>query len=169
MDGEDRMTTEPALIREPAAPETYHFFGSYDHAIDNKGRMIIPNVYRGCLGATFTIGPTTDFQGIGLYPDQVFDRIISKMMEMNQRKPVVQKVVTQFAKLSYRGMQTDGQGRVLLPAKLRQRMLGEARELEISGEMKYVRVMDIAKARQGDEIFMAGQEEILEIYGDLGE
>jgi MraZ protein len=131
--------------------------------------MIIPNAYRDSLGETFTIGPTRDFQGIALYPDSVYDQLLSDIVSMNQRKPVVQKFAMQFSKLSYREMQADAQGRLLLPAKLRQRMLEDAKELEISGALDYIRVVGIEKADAEDAFFSENLDEILEQLGNLDE
>ena len=54
-------------------PKNYTFFGSYDHSLDPKGRIIIPTAYRKPLGEVFTISITRDGEGIALYPDPVFD------------------------------------------------------------------------------------------------
>ena len=86
---------------------------------------------------------------------------------MDQRKPFVQNYTVQFYKLSYRDMQADSQGRLLLPPKLRQRMLGEARDLEISGGFHHVRIVDAAKADAADLDFTVNRESILEQVGDL--
>lgn len=143
------------------------FFGSYAHSIDAKGRIIIPNAYREALGETFSMGPTRDFNGVALYPNDEFDRILDELNAMNQRKPFVQNYTVQFYKLSYRDMQADSQGRLLLPPKLRQRMLGEARDLEISGGFHHVRIVDAAKADAADLDFTVNRESILELVGDL--
>ena len=86
---------------------------------------------------------------------------------MNQRKPFVQTYTVQFYKLSYRGMQADAQGRVLLPPKLRQRILGEAKDLEISGGADHVRIQDATAADASDLLFMQNLDDILERMGDL--
>ena len=145
----------------------FEFFGSYAHSIDAKGRIIIPNAYRDALGEIFSMGPTRDFSGIALYPDAVFEQILTELSSMNQRKPIVQNYTLQFYKLSYRGMQADSQGRLLLPPKLRQRMLGDARDLEISGGYKHVRIVDAANADTADIDFTLKREAILEELGNL--
>ena len=85
---------------------------------------------------------------------------------MNQRKPVVQKYTMQFFKLSYRDMQADGQGRILLPPILRQRMLGDARDLEISGVSSHIRIVGAEKATSDDMDFMENIDDILEQIGN---
>lgn len=165
MDGDENTTQQESQANGKA----YTFLSSYAHAIDDKGRIIVPSAYRNPLGPTFTIGPTRDFQGIALYPNAVFDQLLADIMSMNQRKPIVQRFAMQFSKLSYRDMQADGQGRLLLPAKIRQRMLGDAKELEISGAFDHVRIMDSAKAAAEDTFFGENRDEILEQFGNLDE
>lgn len=129
--------------------------------------MIIPNAYREALGSTFTVGPTMDFRAVALYPEEAFDRILDELEAMNHRKPDVQKVIQHFYKLSYREMQADTQGRLLLPPRLRQQMLGDAKDLEISGCANHVRVMDAALAQTADDDFLDHRDAILERFGDL--
>ncbi|HNW86779.1 MAG TPA: hypothetical protein PKJ47_07570 [Candidatus Limiplasma sp.] len=164
---ENHTPDEPFAGTQARASAKYEFFGSFSHAIDAKGRIIIPNVYRETLGEIFTIGPTREFKGIALYPNEVFDLIRAELSAMNQRKPFVQTYTMQFYKLSYRGMQADAQGRVLLPPKLRQRILGEAKDLEISGGADHVRIQDVAAADASDLLFMQNLDDILERMGDL--
>ena len=166
LDNEEQKPMESSAELRAATISSYTFFGSYAHAIDIKGRMIIPNAYRTALGETFTVGPTRDFQGIALYPDSVYEQLLWDIVSMNQRKPIVQKFAMQFSKLSYREMQADSQSRVLLPAKLRQRMLGDAKELEISGALNHIRVVDNAKANMEDMSFTDNLEEILDRLGN---
>ena len=146
---------------------TREFFGSFSHSIDAKGRIIIPNTYRDALGITFTIGPTQDFTGIALYPNEIFNRIRDELNAMNQRKQAVQKYTEQFFKLSYRDMQADTQGRILLPTKLRQRILKEAKDLEISGASEFVRIKDAQMADEADMDFMANREQYLDALAEL--
>ena len=166
MDDEHGQQEQPAENKTGifVKPE---FFGSYTHSIDVKGRMIIPNAYRDALGEIFTIGPTRDFKGIALYPNAVFEQIRDELSAMNQRKPFVQEYTMQFYKLSYRDMQADSQGRLLLPPKLRQRILGEAKDLEISGGADHVRILDAEQANSTDLHFMQNLDSILDQMGDL--
>ena len=145
----------------------FQFFGSYAHSIDAKGRIIIPNAYRDVLGAVFSVGPTRDFKGIALYPDPVYDGILKELSALNQRKRVVQTYTQQFYKLSYRNMQADGQGRLLLPPKLRQRMLGDAKDLEISGGYNHVRIVEADTANNADDTFMDNLDQTLDQIGEL--
>ncbi len=153
----------------PATPQKFEFFGSYEHSLDSKGRIIIPNAYRPQLGSVFTIGPTRAFDGVALYPDPVFERLLNEFSAMRQRLPAVQQYTAQFFKLSYRGMEPDAQGRLLLPMKLRQRMLKEEKELEISGDYDHVRIVGMSAANAEDESFAANLGAILNALAGLDE
>ena len=142
-------------------PRTFTFFGGYDHTLDSKGRLIIPNAYRKPLGETFTISVTPDGEGIALYPEQVFDDMLADLYELNRLDEYVQKYLAYLGKMSYRHMEADTQGRILIPAKLRQRILGDAKELEISGAMDHVRIVDSAKGAEEDDFFDLNRKEIL--------
>ena len=56
----------------------------------------------------------------------------------------------------------DGQGRILIPAKLRQSMLGDVRELEISGDLDHVRIYSAGMGADEDNYFNTHRVEILQ-------
>ena len=68
----------------------------------------------------------------------------------------------QFYKLSNRDMQKDGQGRILLPQKIRQRFLENASEVEISGSNNFIRILDAAKAAEIEQRFNENLPDILD-------
>ncbi len=165
----DDQNNAEAFAPKPVSPRAFTFFGSYDHSIDAKGRIIIPNAYRKPLGEAFTISITRDGNGIALYPDEVFDALLSELYGLNQRKPAVQRYQAHLAKMSYRGVQADNQGRLLLPAKLRQAVLGEAKDVEISGALDHIRIVDSSAAAAEDEYFKEHRDEILDEIASLNE
>ena len=169
MGNDESVDSQAVFPQITAMPNNYQFFGSYSHTMDSKGRLTLPSAYRGALGDSFTVGPTRDFQGVALYPNSVFAQLLMEIRAMNPRKPVVQRYAEQVAKLSFPGSQCDGQGRLMIAQALRLRMLGDAKELEISGAFDYVRIMDNAKAIQADTYFTDNLEDILDRLGDLDE
>ena len=158
MDDEKRMQSVQAEMPIPSRKP--RFFGSYDHSIDAKGRIIIPTVYRKDLGESFTITVGLDDQSIALYPDAAFDEMVEALYQMNRRKPSVQRQQDHIAKYSYPGMQADNQGRVLLPVKLRQYILGDAKDVEISGALDHIRIVDSTIAQDEDAYYKEHNEEI---------
>ncbi|MBR6570708.1 MAG: hypothetical protein IKK75_09670 [Clostridia bacterium] len=158
MEDENRM--ESAAPEMPVRARKPRFFGSYDHSIDAKGRIIIPTVYRKDLGDSFTITVGLDDASIAIYPDAAFDEMVEALYRLNRRKPSVQRQQDHIAKFSYPGMQADNQGRVLLPAKLRQYVLGEAKDVEISGALDHIRIVDSAIGLEEDTFYKEHHEEI---------
>ena len=151
------------------APEDA-FFGCYDHAIDGKGRIIIPADYRLNLGPQFTIGPTRDQKAIALYPKRTWQALLQEMSEIRHlhgNKPKVQVYLNRFFKFSYPNVESDNQGRLLLPAKLRQEMLGDARDVEISGAQDHIRIVTSDKAAEDERYYKENEDDILEFMGSL--
>ena len=159
------MDDSNANASAASIPPEYGFFGCYTHSLDEKGRIIIPTAYRDALGETFSIGPTRSFDGVALYPNAVYDQILNELNSLNQRKPYVQQYTMQFYKHSNREMQKDGQGRILLPQKIRQRFLEDAKEVEISGSNNYIRILDAAKATEIENTFNENLSTILDQMG----
>ena len=158
MDGENRNDSQNTINQSPVMPRIRDFTGSFTHFIDAKGRVIVPSVYKKALGEAFTIAPTRNFKAIALYPNIVFDRIVDQLMEKERPTSWEEEYMAKFAKFSYREVQPDGQGRILLPAKLRQFILGDAKELEISGAWDHVRLMDNVQADAQDLEFLKNME-----------
>ena len=165
MDDEKRMET--AAPAQPRGMKKFTFFGSYDHSIDAKGRIIIPNAYRKALGESFTITIGLDDRAIAIYPDAAFEEMVEELYRLNRRKPSVQRQQDHVAKFSYPGVQADNQGRVLLPAKLRQYVLGDAKDVEISGALDHIRIVDSAVGMEEDEYYKTHRDEIREEIGQL--
>lgn len=148
-------------------PRAFTFFGCYEHSLDGKGRLIIPTAYRKPLGETFTISITPEGDGIALYPEPIFDEMLADLYQLNRLNDSVRRYLAYLGKMSYRGVEADVQGRILIPAKLRQRILGDAKELEISGGMDHVRIYDANKGIEEDDFFDLHRSEILAEVSEL--
>ncbi|MBR4067637.1 MAG: hypothetical protein IKK08_03295 [Clostridia bacterium] len=141
--------------------EIFDFFSCYAHSLDTKGRLIIPNVYREPLGAKFTVSITPDGEGIALYPETTFDRMIRDLAKLNRYDDLVRRYISYLAKMSYRCMETDSQGRLLIPTKLRRQILGdEVKEVEISGALDHVRICSTDLAADDDLFFKEHRAEM---------
>ncbi len=150
------------------ALKRFTFFGGYDHSIDAKGRIIIPTAYREPLGETFTVSVTRDGEAIALYPDAVFDEMLFTLSKLNQLNRNVLMYQAYLAKMSFRGQQADSQGRLLLPMKLRQQLLKDAKDVEISGAMDHIRIEDRSSANAMNEFFNQNRFTILDEIAAMG-
>lgn len=165
----DEKREESVAAGMPVPARKPRFFGSYDHSIDAKGRIIIPTVYRRDLGESFTITVGLDDQSIALYPDAAFDEMVEALYRLNRRKPAVQRQQDHVAKFSFPGMQADNQGRVLLPVKLRQYILGDAKDVEISGALDHIRIIDSGIGQAEDAYYKEHHEDIRNEIAELEE
>lgn len=168
VNGVDEMKQQASAEAEsPETPRAFTFFGCYMHSLDTKGRLIIPNAYRKPLGERFTISITPEGDGIALYPEATFDEMLADLFQLNRLNDSVRRYLAYLAKMSYRGVEADTQGRILIPAKLRQRMLGDAKELEISGGLDHVRIYDALKGSEAEDYFDMHRSVILNEISEM--
>ena len=88
--------------------------GQYSHNIDAKGRLFIPAKLREELGETFhvTIGPD---HCLTIYPNDTWYDFMAKFHDMPYSKGKSLRALSANAV----DCEPDGQGRILIPAKLR--------------------------------------------------
>ena len=129
------------------------FVGSFSHSIDAKGRMIIPAPFREPLGSRFAVAPSPDFQCVALYPIDAWLEKKTFYMKLAERNPKAQPFLEQFSKYSYTDCESDAQGRLLLPQKIRAWRLGDARDVEVDGAFSYIRILPADKGRDQDRAF----------------
>ena len=134
-----------------------NFTGTFAHTLDNKGRMVIPLAFRDMLGKTFTIAPEFDFKSIAVYPEIAYVRMRDEHDRVLREtgNPERKKYVQWLDAYTFRGQECDGQGRVLLPARLRQIILGEDKDVDIMGNHDHLRIAVRVKAEELLFEFMA--------------
>lgn len=150
--GQETSVQQSAVVPAPAE-ENVNFSGSHDHSIDTKGRMIIPTSFRDGLGARFVCALSTDNKAIALYPMAAWNAEVNEIRELMKKNREAEKLLIRMNKFAYTDCEMDSQGRILLPAKLRQKILDTEREVNISGAGAYVRVMTQAASDLEDEAF----------------
>ena len=94
------------------------FMGEYNHSVDAKGRMIVPSKFREQLGNEFVV--TKGLDGcLFAYSHEEWQRIEDSLRE----KPLTSKDARKFMRFFFAGAancELDKQGRILLPANLRE-------------------------------------------------
>lgn len=94
------------------------FIGEYQHAIDAKGRFIVPAKLREDLGERFVMTKGLD-SCLFIYPMEEWIKIEAKLKSL----PLTSKNARAFVRFFFSGAsecETDKQGRVLISANLRQ-------------------------------------------------
>ena len=89
--------------------------GQYAHTIDAKGRLFIPAALRRELGQTFHVTMGQD-HCLSVYSDESWAAFMDKLKELSYNE--VKKLRALFAYAA--DCEPDPQGRILLPAKLRE-------------------------------------------------
>lgn len=94
------------------------FTGEYQHAIDEKGRLIMPAKFREVLGEIFMI--TKGLDGcLFVYPQEEWKRLEEKLKNL----PFTNKDARAFARFFFSGAvecEADKQGRILVNGNLRE-------------------------------------------------
>ncbi len=102
--------------------------GAYPHNIDTKGRLFIPARLRDALGDVFYVAMGTDTY-LTIYPQKSWDEVLAKF---NALPSSAVGHMRYFIATAERCV-PDSQGRILLPAKLRNYANLE-REVVIAGQ-----------------------------------
>ena len=94
------------------------FMGEYSHSIDAKGRLIIPSRFREELGEEFVL--TKGLDGcLSIYPRKEWEAFEQKLSQL----PLTNKnarAITRFFVAGAAPCELDRQGRILVPATLRE-------------------------------------------------
>ena len=94
------------------------FMSEYNHTIDAKGRLIIPSKFREALGEEFVVSKGMD-GCLFVYANEDWNAFEQKLTSL----PLINKQARQFARFFLAGaaqVELDKQGRILLPASLRE-------------------------------------------------
>ena len=112
------------------------FVGTYEHGLDDKGRMVLPAKIRGQLGETGMIGMAD--RCLGLWTLEGFDAITDRLAEAvddgRAGRDVLQKFMALVAEVT-----PDAQGRVMIPQVLRT-YAGLGSEVVVNGALSRVEI-----------------------------
>lgn len=129
------------------------FIGVYNHSIDTKGRVIVPQPFRNLLGDRIIVGVNMAQDSIAIYPYDVWEKRVDMLSRLSQEDVEAEYFLSRFAMYSFDGLGFDGQGRVLLPAALRDLFLKDATGVQVSGTTEYIRIVSDEQARLEREKF----------------
>ena len=143
------------------------FIGSFNHSLDSKGRLVIPQGFRDKLGETFCVAPSFDFRSIAIYPTEKWEERNETYERLGKLNPALNRYLEQFYALSFDEQTCDAQGRVLLPANIRQKILHEERDMEITGANDHVRVAAVSDSGDIWNEFKNELPQLLEMIAGL--
>ena len=132
--------------------------GQYAHTIDAKGRLFIPAALRKELGQTFHITVGQD-HCLSVYSDESWAAFMDKLKALSYNE--VKKLRALFAYAA--DCEPDGQGRILIPAKLRE-YAGLDHDVTIIGSRSFAEIWNTeawnANQETSDEDFTAAMEDL---------
>lgn len=119
------------------------FMSEYNHTVDAKGRLIIPSKFREVLGEEFVVSKGMD-GCLFVYANDAWAEFEQKLTSL----PLINKEARKFARFFLAGaaqVELDKQGRILLPASLREFaglekdvvLVGVGSRIEIWNKEKY--------------------------------
>lgn len=123
------------------------FIGVYNHSLDGKGRLIVPQAFRQLLGEKIVVGVNMAQDSIAIYPYAVWVSKVEMLSKLSQIDVAAEEFLSRFAMFSFDGIGFDQQGRVLLPAALRDEFLKGAQGVQVSGTTEFVKVVSDEQAR----------------------
>ena len=169
MDDTKNDSTENNAVSPEKAEErrAKRFIGSFNHSLDSKGRLVIPQGFREKLGETFCVAPSFDFQSVAIYPTEKWEERNETYERLGKLNPALNRYLEQFYALSFDEQTCDAQGRVLLPANLRQKILHDERDMEITGANDHVRVAAISASGEIWNRFKDELPQLLEMIAGL--
>lgn len=132
------------------------FSGAFEHSVDAKGRVIIPSSFREALGEDFTIALSGDLATIALYPMEKWQSIRQQLSAIHLTDSTGMRYKRLVMGNAYTGNHMDTQGRVLLPQKLRTKLLQE-KDITFIGMGEHIEIWD-AGAHEREET--ASQDEM---------
>lgn len=141
------------------------FMGEYSHTIDTKGRLIIPSRFREELGETFVV--TKGLDGcLFVFSDEEWKAFEIKLKSL----PLTNKNARQFARFFVAGAtpcELDKQGRILLPATLRE-FAGLEKDVVLTGMLNRIEIWSKDKWNENNSLDNVAMDEIAEQMTDLG-
>ena len=139
------------------------FMGEYNHTIDTKGRLIIPSKFRDELGDEFVV--TKGLDGcLFVFPNQAWQEFEEKLRAL----PLTNKSARPFSRFFVPGAtpsELDKQGRILLPATLRE-FAGLDKEVVLTGMLNRIEIWSKDKWMENNSF--DDMDDIAEQMTDLG-
>ena len=139
------------------------FMGEYNHTIDAKGRLIIPSKFRELLGEEFVL--TKGLDGcLSIYPMDEWKAFEEKLRAL----PLTNKNARTFTRFFVAGAtncELDKQGRILIPAVLRE-FAGLDKDVVLVGVASRIEIWSKEKWEDASEY--DDMEDIAEHMSELG-
>lgn len=141
------------------------FMGSYEHRVDGKGRLVMPAKFRPQIGESVVCTVGLD-NCVALYPIDAWKEYLRKL----QTLPFTKGQARQFMRAllgAAEELTVDGQGRILLPLKLRR--YADLREaVVVNGVNDHLEIWNSEKWATSNDEMLENFTSLAEGVSDLG-
>lgn len=137
--------------------------GSAEHALDDKGRLVVPARFRDRLGPGFVLTAFGPDPCLALYSDPAWTELCDRLAAAPRKDAAYRRLVRWVFAHTEEDVNCDAQGRILIPPALRSRA-GLRRDVISVGALTRVEIW--AKERYA-EYSEPGSKEA-DLFGELG-
>ena len=139
------------------------FMGEFNHTVDTKGRLIIPTRFRESLGEEFVV--TKGLDGcLFVYPQKAWEEFEEKLRALPLTRKDARTLVRFFV-AGATSCELDKQGRILIPATLRE-FAGLEKDVVLAGVTNRVEIW--SKDRWAEVNAVGDMDGIAEQMAELG-
>ncbi|MGY6500221.1 MAG: division/cell wall cluster transcriptional repressor MraZ [Acidimicrobiales bacterium] len=117
------------------------FLGTFEHSLDDKGRVVLPSAFRSSLADTGVLAKLDDC--IGLWTPEEFAKVAAVLQEKVREGQVSADALRVFA-ADAATVRPDSQGRISIPQRLRDHS-GLDRDLVINGRIDRIELWSVEK------------------------
>lgn len=131
MEGENSVSSLPAMGAGPLGGEAF-IFGNSDASFDDKSRLLFDKAKRAFLGKDFVL-LWGELEQVVAYPKATWDAMIAELAGFGPNNFHLQQYVRLFVSHANTGCNFDGQGRIVVPGRLRELAGLEGRLMIVGG------------------------------------
>lgn len=141
------------------------FMGEYNHSLDAKGRTIVPAKLREELGETFVITRGLDGCLYG-YSDKEWEKFEEKLKNLPLNNKAARTTIRYFLAGATQ-CEVDKQGRILIPANLREAG-GFEKDIVFIGAANKIEIWSKQRWDECNKDYQDNMDEVIEHMEDLG-
>jgi MraZ protein len=137
------------------------FVGTFEHSLDDKGRVVLPSTFRSHLADKGYISQLDDC--LGLWSEAGFDEVAQRLTDKMHEGAVSQDALRAFAANAHE-VRPDSQGRITIPQRLRDFAALE-RDVVVIGAIRRIEIWNASRWRDAGAI---GDQSLSEAVRGVG-
>jgi MraZ protein len=137
------------------------FVGTFEHSLDEKGRVVLPSTFRSHLADQ---GFISQYEScLGLWTPTEFRNVADRLTEKVREGATSQYALRAFAANAHE-VKPDSQGRIVIPQRLRE-YAGLTRDVVIIGALDRIEIWDTARWQ---DVSASSEDSLSQAVTELG-